>query len=254
MKLLSPGIAFTLAVSAIGARASDSAVALQVTVFPCAADAAVAPSLRVISLKQPVSVVKVAPEWQRSGDLWQGSLALDAGRYILNAESPHCSGGVLPWMAIPGAQRRVALTINKIKSVTLDEDQAPGLIYGSLPAPGAVVEVARSDRPSERAPRSAPIDGDTYQINYLRPGRYVVSIAFGEVAVQREVTIGRSVSAMTVRADLTPDVAADIVRQQAAGSHFIHVRNAQNSYSTSFQLGAASADGWTYNPSADSRR
>ena len=53
MKLLSIGTAFAVTTLAAGALAADQSVPLQLTVFPCGADVAVAPSLRVTAMTKP---------------------------------------------------------------------------------------------------------------------------------------------------------------------------------------------------------
>ncbi|MGA8534136.1 MAG: hypothetical protein WB615_08520 [Candidatus Tumulicola sp.] len=251
MKLLSIGIAFALAMLGQGALASEQTVQLQVTVFPCATDSAAAPSLRAWALQRPPAQIAETPAWERIGSVWQASLTLAPGPYMLSAESPHCSGEGEPWVAIPGAQRHLALTVNRMNVKSIDGDSLIGIIYGSLPAPAATVEVMRAGSLlGEQTRRSVPTDGDTYQIGYLHSGPYVVRITFGNVVVSRDVTIGRTLDAAAVRADLSTGDAAAIVQQQATGSRFVHVPNGQKIRAVSFELGAASADGWTTQPLA----
>ena len=152
-------------------------------------------------------------------------------------------------MAIPGAQRHLALTINEANVRPIDGGSFYGIIYGYLPTPTATVEVMRADTLlGEQTRKSVPTDGDTYQIGSLYPGPYVVRIAFGNVVASRDVTIGRTSDTVTVRADLTIDDAARIVQEQADGSHFVHVPNSQSTDAKSFVLGAASVNGWTTKP------
>ncbi len=179
---------------------------------------------------------------------WNAVVAMPPGRYMVTANSAHCSGGFENWVAIPGAQRRLALTINKRKVGTIGGESF-GLVYGFLPSSVARVEVMRADGVlGEQTRRTAQIDGDTYEVQNLYPGPYVVRVSFGNVIASREVVVGRTYDGLTVRADLTTDEAASIVRQQASGSHFVHVPNYQNVVAVSFRLGAASAGGWVTEP------
>lgn len=249
MRHFSIAAAFALAMAGAGAVASDQAVPLQLTVFPCAADSAVAPTLSPWAMQRPPSRIPVTPDWQRVGPVWKGSLTLAPGAYMLIINSPHCSGGALRWVAIPGAQRHLALTINEANVRPIDGGSFYGIIYGYLPTPTATVEVMRADTLlGEQTRKSVPTDGDTYQIGSLYPGPYVVRIAFGNVVASRDVTIGRTSDTVTVRADLTIDDAARIVQEQANGSHFVHVPNSQSTDAKSFVLGAASVNGWTTKP------
>lgn len=245
MRLLSAAIAFALASAAAGAAASNPAVPIALTVFPCATDAGAPPNLTATKMQRPPSRVQVTPAWQRSGAVWNASIALDAGRYWVKVDSQHCSGQLVHWMAIPGATRHLTLVINKLKSWTLDEDWAPGIIYGYLPAPGSTVEVMRADNLAGETWRTVSTDGDSYQTGYLRAGPYVVRITFGDVVVSRAVTLGHTFETMTVRADLTTADASRIVQQQASGSRWVHAVSANHVRITSLQLGAASANGWT---------
>ena len=248
MRSFSIASAFVLAMVGASAVASDQTVPLQLTVFPCAADSAIAPTLRVWSMQRPPSKIPVAPDWQRVGAVWEGSLTLAAGAYMLGADSPHCHA-YSRWMAIPGALRHLVITVNTENVKTIDGSSFNGTIYGYLPAPTATVEIMRLDRLlGEQTRKPVPTDGGTYQIGSLYPGPYVVRIAFGDVVASRDVTIGRTFDTLTVRADLTTDDAAGIVQQQANGSHFVHVRNSQNTNAKSFVLGAASVNGWTTKP------
>ena len=61
MRHFSIAAAFALATVGVGAVASDQAVPLRVTVFPCAADSAIAPTLRVWSMQRPPSKIPVMP-------------------------------------------------------------------------------------------------------------------------------------------------------------------------------------------------
>ncbi len=250
MKLLSIGTALALAALGASAVASGQSVPLQLTVFPCAADSAAPPSLSAWDWRRAPSVkIQPAPSWQRIGAIWQGSLTLAPGRYMLYADSPHCSGSYVHWVGIPGEQRHLTLTINKLKSGTLVDGLHYGLIYGYLPAPSATVEVMRADSlAGEQTRRPVPTDGDTYQIANLTPGQYVVRVTFGGVVTSRDVTLGRTSDTFTVRADLTPADAARMVDQQAAGSRFVYVKNDQDVRMTRLVLGAASANGWTTEP------
>lgn len=245
MRLLAIAAAFTLAAFGANGAASDQSVPLVLTVFPCAADAAAPPALRAWAMKRLMPEVHLSPVWERTGPVWQGSIAFEPGAYIFSAESPHCSSGEARWIAIPGAQRHFAVTINRVKSITLDAGTAYGSIYGYLPVPGATVEIAPAGKAGGEDPRRPVLtDGDTYQIVFLRPGPYEVRIAFGGVAVSRTVTVGRTIDTFMVRADLTADDAASIVRQQANGSRFVHHPKGQSGSTVSLELGAASAAGW----------
>ena len=246
MRLLA--IAAALGLAALGANgaASDQGVSLLLTVFPCANDSAAPPALRAWAMKKLAPEVPVVPAWEHAGATWQGTMTLEAGAYIFTADSPHCSSGEARWIAIPGAQRHFAITLNKVKSMTLDAGTAYGSVSGFLPAPAATVEVFRAGETGQKQLCGpVPTDGNTYQLVFLRPGRYVVRIAFGDVAVNRTLTIGRTIETLTVRADLTADDAASIVRQQAAGSHFVYAVDGEHVRHTTLQLGAATANGWT---------
>jgi hypothetical protein len=246
MNILSIGAAFALATIGATALAADQSISLQVTVFPCEADATVAPSLGVTAITRPPAKVDVAPSWRWTGSVWQADVALPPGRYLIGANSPHCSGEYENWMAIPGAERHLALTINKRKIGTIGDTL--GVVYGVLPTSDARVEILRADGLSaEQTRRTAQLDGDTYQVQNVRPGTYVVRVSFGDVLASRTVTVGRTYDGLTVRADLTVTEAASIVRQQANGSRFVRAPNDQNR-AVSFQLGAASAGAWTTEP------
>jgi hypothetical protein len=250
MRTFSIAAAFALAVVGTNAVASDETVPLQLTVFPCAADSAVAPTLSAWTMQQPPSKIPVTPAWQRTGAVWEGSLALARGAYMLSADSPHCHA-YSRWMAIPGAQRHLAITINTENVKTIGGSLFDGTIYGYLPTPTATVDVTRAGGSlGEQTRKSVPTDGDTYQISGLYPGRYAVRIAFGKVVATRDVTIGRTFDTLTVRADLSTADAASIVQQQANGSRFVQAPNSQKTNAKSFELGAASANGWTTKPLA----
>lgn len=251
MRMLSMSIALALATLGASAVASGGSVALQLIVFPCAADSAVAPTLRAWALQRPPALVQTTPSWQHLGPVWEGSLTFAPGVYMFSAESLHCSGGASRWVAIPGAQRHLTLTVNKENARTIDGNLSPGTVYGYLPAPTATVEIMRAGALiGEQTRQSVPTDGDTYQVGYLRPGPYVVRIAFGDVVASRDVTIGRTFDTVTIRADFTTEDAASIVAQQAGGSRFVPVPNDQHIHAVSFELGAATADGWTTEPLA----
>ena len=86
MRPFSIAAAFALAMAGAGAVASDQAVPLQLTVFPCAADSAVAPTLSPWAMQRPPSKIPVTPDWQRVGPVWKGSLTLAPGAYMLIIE------------------------------------------------------------------------------------------------------------------------------------------------------------------------
>lgn len=250
MKNVLAGIALVLAATTAGAISSDRTVTLQLTVFPCAADAAAAPALSLWSMQRPPQNMNLAPDWQRAGSVWQASLALAPGRYMIGAGSSHCTGGYAQWIALPGAPRHLAFTLNKQGARTIG-GSFEGLVYGYLPVPVATVDVVPSDDSgAQQTRRSVPTDGDTYQIGFLRPGRYVVRVSFGDVTASHDVTVGRTFDSLTVRADLTTGDGASIVRQEAEGSRFVRAPNAQQTHAVAFELGSASAGGWTTSSSA----
>lgn len=165
-------------------------------------------------------------------------------------------------MAIPGEQRHLAITLNKVTNLgngrtlaTLDENMYAGVIYGYLPAASATVEVMSADSIlGEQTRRNARVDGDTYQVGHLRSGDYIIRVVFGSVVAIKKVTVPKKPPyGAAIRADLTTADAASIVRQQSNGSGFVPAgtfkTNQGNSEPlTTFRLGSATVDGWTTDP------
>lgn len=231
------------------ADTSPQAVELSLTVFPCVKDAALEPTLRISDIAQTFANVPIKSTWTTRTSDWQTTVTVPVGHYIVSAIYPHCTGETEQWVAIPGAARHLAITMNKSKVTTVDEDMYAGAIYGTLPSPAARVEVMEANSAiGEQTRRSAMTDGDTYQIGHLRSGDYVVRVVFGNVIASRAVHVPKDTYGPAVRADLTSADALSLVGQQASGSKFVPVPNVEKEPAVTFRLGAASANGWTTAP------
>lgn len=230
-----------------GLPAEDS-VTLTLRVFPCARDLQAEPALRVSDIAKSFAEIPVRARWAVNDAAWETTFNVPVGHYIVSSGSPHCSGETEQWIAIPGDLRHLAITINKTKVATVDEDMYAGAVYGYLPIGVTSVEVMQANSViGEQTRRTATVDGNTYQIGHLPQGSYVIRLAFGNVVASRQVSIPKDVYGPEVRADFTTADAASIVQQQAAGSGFVPLPDKQFPGET-FRLGAATIGGWTTEP------
>jgi hypothetical protein len=235
--------------------AQGASVDVRIEVFSCASGASDQPELRIWKLTYPTfAAVPVDPRWLFDGRTWQTTVSVPRGHYIVDSFSKNCSGHGEQWVAAPGQLRHITEALNEAlkgdgRITSVDENMYAGAVYGQLPAAPARVEMMSAGSVvGEQTRRTATVDGDVYQINYLRHGSYVLRIVFGDVVVSRQVTVPDHVYGPVVRADLTPSDAAEIVRAEAAGAGFVTVRYNGTEPLKTFRLGNASVDGWTTNP------
>lgn len=225
------------------------------TVFECTHDASEAPTLRLDDLDRLFASVPITPQWTFEAPVWKTTVAVPDGHYILHSYTSRCSGESEQLVAIPGLTRNVTITLDErhkqarpgqIQSVRVDEDMFASAVYGVLPTSTAKVDImSASSVLGEQTRQTAKVDGTVYEADHLRPGRYILRIAFGEVIVSREAVIPRDVYGALVRADLTAHDAAEIVGLQAAGSGFALVDRPSAEKVMMFHRGTAVVDGWT---------
>jgi len=221
------------------------------TIFECAYDANDAPTLRIADVDRLFAPVPVTPQWSFQEPIWQTTVAVPVGHYIINARTKHCTGESEQLVTIAGQTRHVTVTLNdrvtpNKLTARIDEDMYASAVYGFLPSLPSRAEIMAADSTiGEQTRRSATIDGNFYEFDHLKAGRYVVRLVFGDIVVSREVVIPKDIYGATVRADLTARDASEIVRTQAAGTGYVPVENYMHEKVETHRLGPATVDGWT---------
>ncbi|HVR48077.1 MAG TPA: hypothetical protein VMT95_15710 [Candidatus Binatia bacterium] len=221
------------------------------TVYECAHDANDSPTLRIADVDRLFASVPVTPQWSFQEPVWQTTVALPVGHYIIDSRTKHCTGESEQLVAIAGQTRHVTVTLDYQATPTkfiarVDENMYASAVYGVLPSLPSRVEIMAADSIiGEQTRRPATIDGNFYEFDHLRSGRYVVRVVFGDVVASREVVIPKDVYGATVRADLTTGEASEIVRTQAAGTGYFTVKNYMHEKVETHRLGPATVDRWT---------
>ena len=245
-------------------NAASQTARVAITVFECEHDATAAPKLTIYDLDRIFAAGSIVPTWSFEDPVWKTTISLPAGHYILSARTTHCSGETEQLVAVSDRTRHVTMTLDerqanpKAITVRIDEDMYASAVYGLLPGDVARIEMMSADSLiGEQSRQTAKIDNDIYEFDHLRSGSYILRASYGDIWVSREVVIPANQYGVTVRADLTPEDASEIVREQAAGSAFVPVHYNGPPLQT-FRIGNASVDGWTtellkpsdYRPSA----
>lgn len=223
---------------------------VEVTVFECAHDADSAPTLRFADIARTFASVPVSPQWTFEEPIWKTTVRIPPGHYILSSRTKHCTGESEQLVAMADKIRHVTFTLDlaaneKQLIARVDEDMYASAVYGDLP-PGARVDIMSADSIiGEQTRQAAKVDDSIYEFDHVMAGRYILRLVFGGIAVTREVAIPKDAYGATVRADLTLEDAAQIVKIQAAGSRFVPVPTYTGEPGETFQHGIATVDGWT---------
>lgn len=226
-----------------------------VTVFECLHDPAAPPELRVYDIDGIFAADSVAPKWTFEKPAWNATISVPAGHYIFSAHTKHCTGETEQIVAIPNRTRHVTLTLDERQeanakpfTIRIDEDMYASVVYGLLPSPATRVEIMSADSIlGEQTRRTGKIDNGVYEFDHMKSGRYVLRLTFGDIVVSREVTVPPNQYGLTVRADLSPSDASQIVQEQAAGSGIVPLHYNGPALQT-FHKGNASVDGWATEP------
>jgi hypothetical protein len=225
-----------------------------VSVFECTHNAADPPELRIYDLDKIFAADSIEPNWSFEKPVWKATISVPAGHYILHANTKRCAGESEQLVAIVGHTRHVTMTLDEKQEVNgkiiarIDEDMDASAVYGLLPSAATRIELMSADSlVGEQTRQTGKVDGSIYEFDHLRSGRYVLRATYGDIFVSREVTVPPNEYGATVRADLSPEDASQIVKEQAAGSNFVPV-NYNGPPLQTYRIGHASVDGWTTEP------
>ena len=181
----------------VRARAEPGTARLSITVFDCTPHSGKAPSLFIEDIDRRFTSVPVSPRWTTGPPVWRTTVQIQAGHYIVSAGSSPCGGETEQLVALAGYTRHLAITLNRVVTragrvamVTVDEDMYAGAVYGILPNPMSSVEMmSATSIIGEQTRRTAKIDGMVFEFDHMIPGRYVLRLDAGDVAVSREVIV-----------------------------------------------------------------
>ena len=198
----------------------------------------------------------ITSHWSFEKPVWTTTISVPAGHYIFEAHTKHCTGETEQLVAIPGRTRHVTLTLDERQEanakrfmIRLDEDMYASAVYGLLPDIAARAELMSADSLiGEQTRQTGKTDDGIYEFDHLRSGRYVLRITYGDIVASREVVIPPNEYGVTIRADLSPEIATQIVQEQAGGSGFVPLRVYNGPPLQTFRRGNASVDGWVTEP------